>query len=254
MTRSLADVQLVVDLFGRGESKKGISRLTGIPRATVRDWLRAPDWALARSSTNGVDHDRRSCSLIAQLPERPYAYLLGLYLGDGTVSQGHRGVYRLRIVCCDAYPHLMDLCEEAMSHVMPGNRVGRVKSIGCTEVGASSKHWPCLFPQYGPGLKHTRSIVLAEWQERIAEAHPDQVVRGLIHSDGCVATNRVKGRNGYYEYSRYFFSQRSTDIIGIFTRCCDLLGVEWRMNRPNSVSVAKRASVAILDSFIERKS
>jgi hypothetical protein len=27
-----------------------------------------------------------------------------------------------------------------------------------------SKHWPCLFPQRGPGPKHTRKIELEEWQ------------------------------------------------------------------------------------------
>ena len=29
---------------------------------------------------------------------------------------------------------------------------------------STSKHWPCLFPQHGPGRKHTRKIELEQWQ------------------------------------------------------------------------------------------
>lgn len=97
-----------------------------------------------------------------ELPHGPYAYLLGLHLGDGYIAVHQRGVYCLRIVCCDAYPDLMDECEMTMMEVLP-NVVGRVKREGCTEIMSYSTHWPCMFPQHAPGRKHERSIVLAEW-------------------------------------------------------------------------------------------
>jgi hypothetical protein len=107
-----------------------------------------------------------------------------------------------------------------------------------------------LFPQHGPGRKHTRKIELALWQRDIVERHPKSFLRGLIHSDGCRSLNRVNGK----AYARYFFSQVSDDIRGIFCEVCDLLGVQWRLNRWNSVSIARAPSVAILDSFIGPKS
>jgi hypothetical protein len=38
-----------------------------------------------------------------------------------------------------------------------------------------STHWPHLFPQHGPGVKHKREIELEPWQERIVERHPDRL-------------------------------------------------------------------------------
>jgi hypothetical protein len=38
------------------------------------------------------------------LPQTAYAYLLGLYLGDGCLSEHPRGVYHLRVACAARYP------------------------------------------------------------------------------------------------------------------------------------------------------
>ena len=72
-----------------------------------------------------------------------------------------------------------------MGAVHPGRRVFRVKAPGCVVVQSSWKHWPCLFPQHGPGRKHERPIVLEDWQRMIVESHPAAFLRGLFHSDGC---------------------------------------------------------------------
>jgi hypothetical protein len=110
-----------------------------------------------------------------------------------------------------------------------------------------------LLPQYGPGLKHSRPIVLVDWQQRIVSAHPDQLVRGLIHSDGWRGINRIRHPRKTYEYLRYEFKNTSADIRGIFCDACDALGVEWRVMKPDTISIARRASVAKLDAFIGPK-
>ena len=51
------------------------------------------------------------------------------------------------------------------------------------------KHWPCLFPQHGPGRKHERVLGMADWQWTIIREHPADFLRGLFHSDGCRASN-----------------------------------------------------------------
>jgi hypothetical protein len=81
-----------------------------------------------------------------------------------------------------------------------------------------STHWTCLFPQCGPGAKHTRPILLRPWQEKLALVdHPEQFVRGLIHSDGWRGNNPVRGASGKrYVYTRYQFSNRSPDIRDLF--------------------------------------
>ena len=114
-------------------------------------------------------------------------------------------------------------------------------------------HWPAVLPQHGSGPKHTRQIMLQNWQRVITTTQPEALVRGLIHSDGCryVAHQRANGRT--YSYVRYGFSNRSDDIKAILCEHLDLLGVRW--TRPNAmdVAVATRADVAKLDAFVGLK-
>jgi hypothetical protein len=191
------------------------------------------------------------------LDNAAYAYLLGLYLGDGYLTRGRRDVYALVVMCCDGWPGLMDAAKGAMLAVMPTSGVFFVQRIGCTEVKSTSKHWPCLFPQHGPGRKHLRKIELLPWQQEIVAAFPGDFARGLFHSDGCRTINRVKrifaSREHWYEYPRYFFSNESTDILGLCGWALDELGVSWRFARPNMISVARREAVARLDEFVGPK-
>lgn len=57
-----------------------------------------------------------------------------------------------------------------------------------------------------------------------------------------------------YAYPRYEFSQVSVDIQRLFTDGLDALGVNWRQMGPRNISIARKADVARLDAFIERKS
>jgi hypothetical protein len=107
-------------------------------------------------------------------------------------------------------------------------------------------------------MKHQRRIELHDWQRELVAQDPRPLIRGLIHSDGCRATNIIyrslPSGTRTYSYPRYFFSNMSDDIQGIFTDALDQLGIEWRQNRFNSISVARRASVAALEVFVGPKS
>jgi hypothetical protein len=266
--RSKSDVRRVFELREKGCSKSEIARRTGVSRSQVRGWLAVGLDAVLHSPTrerveaNGEDGAacrQARCPRIASLDEQAYAYLLGQYLGDGMLSLGPRGVFRLRISLCDAYPTIMAECVEAIRAVMPTNRVCSIPRIGCTEVVSYSKHWICLFPQHGSGRKHLRPIVLEPWQERMAlDRHPKQLLRGLIHSDGCRVINWVMGHgkdgSKRYTYPRYLFSNESDDIREIFVEACHRVGVECSAPRRNMLSVARRDGVHRLDAFIGPKS
>ncbi len=122
---------------------------------------------------------------------------------------------------------------------------------------STSKHWPCLFPQHGPGRKHYRRIELEPWQQKICRSFPGELAKGLFHSDGCRVTNRVRRllTDGVriYEYPRYFFSNESADILALCGQILDQLGVSWRFSRRNVISVARRDAVARLDRFVGPK-
>jgi hypothetical protein len=103
-----------------------------------------------------------------------------------------------------------------------------------------------------PGRKHHRSIGLEDWQDRIVGSYPRQLLRGLIHSDGCRTINRV--RDGRYAYPRYFFTNRSTDILEIFRQACDAAQIAHSSSKLDTISIARREAVAALDAFIGPKS
>lgn len=178
-----------------------------------------------------------------------------MYLGDGCLSEGARSVFRLRITLDKRYPNIICECQEAIADVRGPGRVaaGLIPRPGCFEVYSNWKHWPCLFPQHGPGMKHLRLIELAPWQEEIAVAEPGRLLRGLIHSDGCRITNRVKVRGVDYAYPRYQFTNTSADIRAIFCKACDDFGIRWAQSNWNVISVSRAESVAKLDDVIGPK-
>lgn len=183
----------------------------------------------------------------AELPPE-YVYLLGLYLGDGSISAHARGVFKLRLTLDAVYPGIIQEAESAMRLVIPSSRASRHHRKGDIEVYSYSKSWPCLFPQHGRGKKHLRPITLTAWQEDLVNRSPELLLRGLIHSDGCRFMNT--GRR--WRHPRYAFDNRSGDIRGIFSSACDALGLGWTKSG-YTVYVSRKADVARMDEFIGPK-
>jgi hypothetical protein len=239
--RPLVEREIVGYLVAGQLNACQIADITGIPRSTVRGWIRQP---LPKKRLRSIALDLDS------IPRREYSYLLGFYLGDGNLSRGRRDVYRLRIKTDSRYPNIIAECASAMQAVMPQNRVHVQRMpYRAVEIGCSSKRWPLLFPQHGPGKKHQRRIELECWQQEIVDQFPGEFLRGLIHSDGCRVLNRVNGK----DYPRYLFTQLSGDIRRLFCEACDRLGIVYTFNTWKNVSIARAPSVALLDSFIGPK-
>ncbi|MGA4978727.1 transcriptional regulator [Streptomyces cinereoruber] len=244
-------------LLDSGRSLNSVSKQTGISRAALRTWQTCPE-PLRRMDG--------PCPRCRPLPGPPdgiaaYAYLLGLHLGDGCISDHPRGGHYLRIACADAWPGLIEACRSAVLAVQSTGSACVLQKQGCVMVTSYGRHWKCLFPQHGPGKKHERVIALEPWQQAIVDDRPWEFVRGLVHSDGCRiinwATRVVNGERKRYEYPRYFFTNVSDDIRRLYTDTLDGLGVEWthcsRGGRPYNVSVARRASVALMDPHVGSK-
>jgi hypothetical protein len=168
---SQATVDRALHLSQQGLIDRVVAQQVGVSIGAVQKWRtgirRAP--GTAKSGCPRCDGD--------PLDERTYSYLLGLYLGDGCISRGstrNKDVWKLSIACADAWPGLIQECARAIQAVRPDNKVLMVQRLGCTEVQGYSRHWPCLFPQHGPGKKHLRKIELAEWQGAIVERYPGE--------------------------------------------------------------------------------
>lgn len=247
MTRSQKEFTIVLDLIAQGTNDCEISRRTRIPRATVRDWR------VGKCDQTQRDQSHHGCPGghdYSTLSAAEYSYLLGMYLGDGCLSEHPRGVYRLRIVSDAQYPGIIEECCRAMEAVIPGKRAYRQpRPSRCFELSMYSKHWLCLFPQHGPGRKHGRMICLYPWQEKLLEQATESFVRGLIHSDGC----RVVANDRGVMSVRYHFSNRSEDIKRIFCAALDSLDIPWTRPCDKQIAIYRKAATARLDEFIGPK-
>ena len=243
--RSNEEFEAVVGLCKAGLNDSQVSRLTGIPLSTVR--------RMRVDGRVGNGQGRNGCCPICQdgvLRPSVYAYLLGLYLGDGSLSECAGDVYRLEIGLDQKYPRIIDSCAEAIERFCEGSGpASRRNRPGCVIVYRSWKHWPCVFPQHGPGQKWTRDVSLVYWQDEIARANPDALLRGLIQSDGSRDENWVKAKS----YPRYQFVNNSFQIQEIFTTACERVGVHWARTFWKTISIARRSSVAKLDQIVGPK-
>lgn len=220
--RSNAEHQEVIGLIAEGHNDCAVARMTGIPRTTVRDWRHtARDGSEARPRRDTTCHGHDDIAL----DTNAYAYLLGLYLGDGCISK-HARTWRLRITLDRRYSSIVAECAAAMSAVTPGTvKVAPHHTTRAVVVSNYWKHLPCVFPQHGPGRKHHRPIYLAPWQQEIVSARPEPLLRGLIHSDGCRIIATERKRNNVRRAPRYCFSNHSEDIFEIFQTTCEAIGV-----------------------------
>ena len=106
--RSESELDRVLALVRMGLTDREIANRTGVPRSTVGRWRRRP---------------RRRRSVAADPTWRPtdrsaYAYLLGLYLGDGhIVVRGASASFRLSLD--DRYPGVVDEAITAIRCVLP---------------------------------------------------------------------------------------------------------------------------------------
>ncbi|MFZ2013029.1 MAG: transcriptional regulator [Nocardioides sp.] len=191
------------------------------------------------------------------MDEPAYAELLGWYLGDGHISAGRRGVWNLHVYNDISYSALNAHIADLMRRVKPGGRPHVRLVPGCVVTTTSWKHWPCLFPQHGPGRKHERPIVLEPWQREIVVQRTGDFLRGLFHSDGCRTRNwasrTVGGVRKRYDYPRWEFVNRSDDILALCCWALDLCGIGWRRPRANVVAVSRQEHVRLLDELIGLK-
>jgi hypothetical protein len=159
--RSLADVRAVFELKARGFTDREVAAHTGVPINTIRLWRNRSVPLCARPaivSEQSVRNDRPPD--VRSLPAHAYAYLLGMYLGDGCLARNGSS-WTLRITLDEAYPGTIAECEAAVERIARGRRVYTRPASGgqhCVNVACTWHPWVVLFPQHGRGLKHHRRI------------------------------------------------------------------------------------------------
>jgi len=251
------DYRKILQVYADCKGVSETARRTGFPVGTVHRIIKK------YGSLEGfeADYDFLANIHILQFLKNPtrdyqemrlhYAYILGMYLGDGHISKtkNHRA-HRIMIFLDKKYPQIIERCQNSLDKIFPNNKIGLVYKESLVSVNCYSQQLPDLFPQHGTGRKHNRAIILDDWQQKIVNQYPLEFFRGLYHSDGSRSQNIVKGRN----YPRYTFSNVSDDIRKLFTDTTEKLGLSWTTANARNVAISRRNDVAWLDRHIGAKS
>lgn len=226
---SLSQVKEIHQLKENGRNNSQISRELKIDRSIVRKYVNLTMEQVKDSfnkipSATDIPIDPIAYSDIEKLS---YAYILGMYFGDGVISKLAR-TYKIRIYLNS----LTDIKEQqrtltTLNRVLLNrNKIGiyKQKFANCVEIIASSTQLPHLFPQHGAGKKYNRPIELVEWQENILENYSEYFLAGLFDSDGCAYIQT--GTNLTY----YQFTNKSKDILNLFTYYLEKHNIQWKFH------------------------
>ena len=203
--------------------------------------------------------DANMCSCRGNRPTiTSYAYLLGAYLGDGYLSHGPG---QLLVVCDRQYPGIIEECP---------------RGDDPHEFAPARRHLAASRPQLRPrrraagkaGSRPSRSTGAdASTSGRSCSSRgrrrSSRRTRGNSCAACCIRTaaarsiaSRPSSRAGgsrEYEYPRWFFSNMSADIRGLFCTTCEQLGLRWTQSNHRNISISHRHSVALLEEHVGPK-
>jgi hypothetical protein len=213
------EVREIVRLHKDGISQNKIHKILGFDRTTIRQILKDPEDYIKKSipEFNLDNIDRQS-----------YAFILGVYLGDGCISKTHRqNVFKIRIFCDAKYVNILNEITKSLEIIFPNSKTLKRNhtSVNCIEIYLYSSHILKLFPQHGLGRKHERPIVLEDWQREIIDEYNVEFLKGLIYTDGSFYYS------GKYEYCN--FTNKSMDIMNLCSESMKKLNINHKIREKN---------------------
>lgn len=120
------------------------------------------------------------------------AYVVGLALGDGNLSNPNGRATRLRITCDLKYPKLIQKIRTSLATLLPNNKVSIVKrSENCLDISCYSNKWEGLLGWHAnKGSKLVQSVSIPDWIKTNHE-YKINCLKGLIETDGSIYTDRI---------------------------------------------------------------
>jgi len=119
------------------------------------------------------------------------AYVVGLALGDGNLSNPNGRATKLRITCDTKYPKLIKRIVTALKTILPTNKVSILeRPKNCVDVYCHSNKLESLLGwKARGGSKYVQKVSVPDWIKN-SPTYSKNCLRGLFETDGSVYRDR----------------------------------------------------------------
>jgi len=119
------------------------------------------------------------------------AYIIGIAIGDGNLSNPNGRAVRLRISCDNKYPKLIKRISKNISELFPKNKVSLIKrKDNCTDISCYSNRWELILGwKAKDGSKFKQKISIPKWI-KASNDYIKPCLKGLLETDGSIYFDR----------------------------------------------------------------
>lgn len=119
------------------------------------------------------------------------AYIIGIAIGDGNLSNPNGRATRLRITCDIKYKNLIKNIISSIRKILPKNKISLVKRVdNCVDISCYSNKWEVLLGWTAKdGPKHKQRVSIPEWIKK-DKKFILPCLKGLFETDGSIYFDR----------------------------------------------------------------
>ena len=158
--------------------------------------------------------DKRNRPKTISLDPALRAYVVGVALGDGNLSNPNGRAVRLRITCDTAYLRLIESICAALRKLLPENKISVHNQKGnCVYVSCYSDHWEKLLGwRASGGSKAKQKIRVPHW---VMNRRNTMIscLKGLVETDGPVYFDRGYQMVNFTSNVKYLIN----DVYSLFS-------------------------------------
>ena len=122
--------------------------------------------------------------------KKSLAYIIGISLGDGNLSNPNGRAIRLRVTCDKKYPEIIEEIKRNLHIILPENKISTINRIGCIDVSCYSNKleellgWKAL-----NGSKERQKVKVPDWIFTENQFIKKCLI-GLFQTDGSIYKDR----------------------------------------------------------------
>ncbi len=129
------------------------------------------------------------------------AYIVGLSLGDGNLSNPNGRAVRLRITCDKKYPLLIKHIKSCVELLLPQNKINIVnKKRNCIDISTYSNYWSKLLWQWDKGSKDKQNVFIPNWIKNNSNLSKD-VFKMMMDLGYSPNLQKLKQKNGKIKHT-----------------------------------------------------